>query len=125
MRRGDYLNVASHVISDEDFINIAWKFSKFIQNIVVLSDSKISNNVSDLISKKYANCLFLDDIDAFTAHCLMRYASALIISNSQFSLSAALLNKNALVALPTQWFGGTDRNLEKNINAQCRFQFLN
>ena len=82
MRRGDYLNVASHVVSDEDFVNIAQKFSKIFQRIVVLSDSKIPTHVSDQIVNNFSNSLFLDDIDAFTSHCIMRYATALIISNS-------------------------------------------
>jgi len=124
MRRGDYLNVASHVVNDDDFINIACNFSHLLNKIIVLSDSKIQTNITNYIELKYKNSHFLDSIDAFSAHCIMRQASILICSNSQFSLSAALLNKKALIVVPSQWFGGKDRVLETSIHSRCRFQFF-
>jgi hypothetical protein len=56
----------------------------------------------------------------------MRGAAALVCSNSQFSLVAAMLNPSALVMIPKQWFEGGDRSIEAPLHAKSAFQiFIN
>jgi hypothetical protein len=125
VRRGDYVNVASHLISDREFIELAGKFVGLVKHLVVVSDSPIEGAFRQSISSGYEHAMFLDDTDAITSHRIMRNARILVCSNSQFSLIAALLNPRALVVLPKQWFGQNDRAIEAPIHAACGFQVLN
>ncbi len=125
VRRGDYVNVASHLVSDREFIELAAKFAGLVKHLVVVSDSPIESAFRQSVSAGYERAMFLDNIDAFTSHRIMRNARILICSNSQFSLIAALLNPQALVALPKQWFGGKDRTIDVLIHEACGFQVLN
>jgi hypothetical protein len=124
VRRGDYLNVASHLVSDNEFFEIASKFQGIARNLVIVSDSPIEPLFRQTISAGYDQAIFLDNIDAFTTHRVMRGARILVCSNSQFSLIAALLNSKALVILPKQWFGKGNESLEAPIHALCSFQIL-
>lgn len=126
VRRGDYVNVASHLLADGEFTELADKFSGLVKHIAVVSDSPIGDDFRAAISARYEQAVFLDNIDAFTSHRVMRNARVLICSNSQFSLIAALLNPRALVILPKQWFGqGDDRAIETPIHEACTFQLMN
>lgn len=124
VRRGDYVNVASHLVSDREFFELAGRFAGLVKHLVVVSDSPIEDAFRKTISAGYDRAVFLDDIDAYASHCIMRKARVLVCSNSQFSLIAALLNQRALVVLPKQWFGGKDRAIEAPINEACGFQLL-
>ena len=125
VRCGDYVNVSSHLVADHEFIELAGKFVGLVKYIVVVSDSPIDVTFRQAVSAGYEQAVFLDDIDAFTSHRVMRNARILICSNSQFSLIAALLNPQALVVLPKRWFGQKDRALEAPIHEACGFQILN
>jgi hypothetical protein len=125
MRRGDYVNVASHLVSDHEFFELAGRFAGLVKHLVVVSDSPIEQAFRKTIAAGYEQAVFLDDVDAYTSHCVMRKARVLICSNSQFSLIAALLNPQALVVLPKQWFGEKDRAIEAPIHEACGFQVLN
>ena len=124
IRRGDYVNVASHLISDDEFIRQAAKFSGLINTVVVLSDSPISSTVQLAMSTHFGAVVCLDNVDAFTAHRIMRKARVFICSNSQFSLIAAMLNRSALVLIPKQWFSGDDRVIEQPLQSMCSFQIM-
>lgn len=124
VRRGDYINVASYLVADEDFLEIANKVSGLIGSIVIVSDSVISDTFRRKICDIYRNVLFLDKVDAVAAHRVMRNARVLICSNSQFSLVAALLNRRALIFLPKKWFGDKNQKLIASMNALCNFQIL-
>jgi hypothetical protein len=124
IRRGDYVNVASYLIADNDFIRQAVKFSGLVDSVVVLSDSPIGENVQQAMSIHFKNVICLDQADAFTAHRIMRKARIFICSNSQFSLIAAVLNKTALVLIPKQWFSGKDREIEQPLHSLCTFQLF-
>jgi hypothetical protein len=124
IRRGDYVNVASHLVPDEEFVRIAAKFSGLTPHVAVLSDSPIAPALRAAVSACYQGAAFLDNTDAFTAHRIMRGARILVCSNSQFSLIAAMLNPGALVVIPRQWFDGDDRAIEAPLNARCTFQIL-
>ncbi|MBU3590691.1 alpha-1,2-fucosyltransferase [Polynucleobacter sp. 78F-HAINBA] len=122
IRRGDYINVASHLMPNEVFLNAANKFNSLCKTIVVISDSRISQELKDGFNSKFEKCIFLDSIDAITAHCIMRMASVLICSNSQFSLVAAALNTRGVVLLPKNW--GDSVEIAAVINRLGNFQML-
>lgn len=124
VRRGDYLNVASHLVADREFIGLAEKFTGLVKYVAVVSDSPIDDSFRRAVSASYEQAVFLDSTDAFTSHRIMRNARILIGSNSQFSLIAALLNPQALVALPKQWFGQGNHAIEAPIHEACGFQIL-
>jgi len=124
VRRGDYVNVASHLIADGEFVRLARRFAGLADHVVVLSDSPIGSDFRGAVSPLFKEVLFLDDIDAFAAHRIMRSASILICSNSTFSLTAAVLNSSGLAIVPKQWYEGGDRHLEAAIHARCPFQIM-
>jgi hypothetical protein len=122
IRRGDYLNVASHLISDAVFLESTHKFSSLCETLVVVSDSSISQSLKNNFCNQFKNCVFLDNIDAISTHCLMRKASVLICSNSQFSLTAAALNTTGLVLIPKNW--GDAGDIAETISLFGHFQTL-
>ena len=124
IRRGDYVNVASHLISDGEFISLVRKFSGLINHAVILSDSPIEPDFRNAVSPHFSTVSFLDNIDPYSSHRVMRCARILICSNSTFSLTAAALNPNALVVVPKQWYGEKDREIEAPIHARCLFQMI-
>ena len=123
IRRGDYVNVASHLMADEEFLSATNKFSSLCDTLVIVSDSRISESLKTHFSTQFKDCIFLDNIDAYTTHCIMRNASALICSNSQFSLVAAALNTTGIVLIPTNW--GDSDDIAKTIGHFGSFQTLN
>lgn len=122
VRRGDYTNVASHLITQEEFLSVAKKFEGLVSRVVILSDSPIEADFRDAIESIFKIAHFLDNVDAYIAHRIMRNARVIVCSNSQFSLTAALLNPSALVIVPIQWFSGSHRRLEAPLNSVCSFQ---
>ena len=125
IRRGDYVNVASHLINEDVFLDCAKKFTKIIHNVAILSDSLINDQFKSSISEFFPNVKILCDLNADTSHLIMRRAKVLICSNSQFSLIAAALNDEALALVPSQWYGEGDRSLEAPIMSRCKFYAFN
>jgi Glycosyl transferase family 11 len=121
VRRGDYLNVASYLVADEEFLNLSRKFTGLVNSAVVLSDSPIDQHFRTVVASYFEEVHFLDSTDAYQAHRIMRAARILICSNSQFSLTAAALNVGALAIIPRQWFGDDARHLEVPIQGRSRF----
>jgi len=124
IRRGDYVNVASHLISNEEFISLIKKFSGLINYTVILSDSPIEPDFRSAVSNYFKTVMFLDNIDPYASHRIMRCARILICSNSTFSLTAAALNPGALVIIPKQWYAEKDREAEAPIHSRCSFQIM-
>ncbi len=124
IRRGDYLNVASHLVGDEQFAGIAKKFSKLLQGLVVLSDSPISADFKATMVPFFTQVAWMEELDTLQSHCLMRQARVLVCSNSQFSLTAGLLNNKGLVIFPRKWFGPGNEKIEKTLSNHCDFQIL-
>jgi hypothetical protein len=113
IRRGDYLQVASKLITIDEYLNLLKSIgSSFPKNVFVLSDSEISKTERTSITKVLgADHLvkYLDSplIDAFHAHGLLRNSSILITSNSTFSFTAGLLGRsNQKVFSPTNFHSG-------------------
>jgi hypothetical protein len=124
IRRGDYVNVASHLIADETFASIAKKFSAIANQAIILSDSPIDGELKAILGNHFPEIVFLDNIDPFSSHFIMRHAKILICSNSTFSLTAGLLNESGLVVIPKKWYGDNEKNIEKRIQEMCEFQII-
>lgn len=125
IRRGDYINVSSHIVDDVDFINMAKPYASFVPSVIVISDSEVSDLIKENVTNLFLQCSFVVGGDLHTAHALIRQAKYLICSNSQFSLSAAILNEVVQqIFVPTQWFSDINTIMQKPINSLCRFQVL-
>lgn len=122
VRRGDYVNVASHLVSDSEFLQLAKKFSLLLSHAVLLSDSPFESDFKEKMGQMFQSVTYLDQLDAYSSHWLMRQAQVLVCSNSTYSLTAAQLNPKALVVLPKQWFGPDDQDIELPIQKLCTFQ---
>lgn len=114
IRRGDYLQVASHLVAIDEYLNILSLTSGLIpKRLIIVSDSQISNEskiaFSSLLSDK--EVIFLDSLhlDSFKVHCLLREAEVLVTANSTYSFSAALLGRENQVAFsPMQFHSGSN-----------------
>ena len=114
LRRGDYLNVASHIVADQDLLPILGGLIQTgIKNLLFISDSEVNHDFfrRHLPSTIRQECVVGGDL--YLSHALMRRAKVLITSNSQFSLSAALLNPQGLRLMPRVWFSGRHANLNE------------
>jgi len=108
LRRGDYLNVASHLVTDEDVFLVLNRLARMgVKKAVLISDSPICVDSFSLYVPGISDWDVLISDDIFLCHAVMRLASILVISNSQFSLSAALLSfcDDSFIIMPRQWFG--------------------
>lgn len=126
LRRGDYLNVASHIVSSDGLDTTAVKFSNIINRVLIVSDSKIEDGEFSKIRASYGArvCILDGDNDPNLTHSLMRNAAILICSNSQFSLSAGMLS-SGLKIIPKKWFGNRFSSLNSVIDGASDFAILN
>ena len=106
IRRGDYLNVASYLINDESFLSLAKRVSSFLKNLLIVSDTPLSFNMENGLSKLDTKITVSIGGDPHLTHGLMRLSDILICSNSQFSMSAAFLRgEDKLTICPSQHDG--------------------
>ena len=106
LRRGDYLKVASHIVSTSEVIKASSKFTNICESLIVISDSDLNELDKNLIySVGYKNVIPIISGDPLEAHQLMRNSKVLITSNSQFSFSAAIFS-SAIVLIPKKWYSG-------------------
>jgi hypothetical protein len=125
IRRGDYLHVASHLVSDETYLDLMAKISYFMPaNLLVFSDSKLTADFKTKLDNNLENRikpLYVDDpqVSEYVVHDAMRMADFLITANSTFSFSAALLGKEGQLRLSPLKFQGGDRNAD---NSNLYFQ---
>lgn len=100
VRRGDYLNVASKIITSEEYFEFFERIANiFPETVFFISDSLFSDNEKRQIIKILSSkrkIIFLDgpNHDSFKVHCLMRMSEVLVTSNSTYSFSAGLLGKS-------------------------------
>jgi len=125
VRRGDYLNVASHLVSSKELDGIAAQFSGLVDRILILSDSPIGATEFEQVRSKFPGRLHVidSDPDPILAHSLMRNATVLVCSNSQFSLSAGLLS-NGLKIIPKVWFGADASRINLAVGKLSDFSVL-
>ena len=124
LRRGDYVNVASYLVPDADSIEAAAAFAAFLPTVIVLSDSAVPDASIRALQARFRHVIVPTDMSDIAAHGLMRRAGVLIASNSQFSLSAALLRDAGLALLPGQWFGAGQEALESLAQSLTGFRML-
>jgi len=121
LRRGDYLQVASKIVQESEVLKLLEKINRFLpQNLIVVSDSEITDQNLDRI-KKVANVSNVEKIiggDLHAVHGLMRQSKILIASNSTFSISAALTMTNGGTTIfPANPYGSPMPNLNRNFNS--------
>jgi hypothetical protein len=124
VRRGDYVNVASHVVGDQTIITVMDSVAKLIDKCVVISDSPIHSDVREAAQRKFKVVSFLDspNFSETDAHVVMQHAKFLVTSNSQYSLTAALLGKG-ICLVPKVWFSGEPEFLQA-IDGLGEYQLL-
>jgi hypothetical protein len=112
IRRGDYLKVASKIVSVEDYLEIVNVVGSLAsRKVVVISDSELSDEDKSRLQKALDvnELIFLDSpgLDPFNIHCLLREAKLLITGNSTYSFSAGLLGRQGqIVFSPMQFHKG-------------------
>jgi hypothetical protein len=125
LRRGDYLNVATHLISCEEILKMCKKLPKVLKNIIIFSDSKESDNqkfVADL-KEIFYSVKWMDKVDNLNTHKIMTKANFLMCSNSQFSTTAAYLGKGFSI-IPQKYSSDNDYVFQYE-NKQTSFALLN
>ena len=125
LRRGDYLNVATHLISCEEILKMCKKLPKVLKNIIIFSDSKESDNqkfVADL-KEIFYSVKWMDKVDNLNTHKIMTKANFLMCSNSQFSTTAAYLGKGFSI-IPQKYSSDNDYIFQYE-NKQTSFALLN
>ena len=115
VRRGDYLQVASLLVSTNQYVELLESIQPLLSNdIVFVSDSKFSESEIELLTQAVGSdrkCHYLDspDIEPFAVHCLLRSSSVLVCANSTFSFTAGILGKNGQrVFSPLNFHSGSD-----------------
>lgn len=68
VRRGDYVNIASHLVSAREF----FEFAGLVKHIVVVSDSSIEESFRQRVSAGYKQAAFLDVSMPCIASCVLR-----------------------------------------------------
>ena len=112
IRRGDYLKVASKIITIDDYVNIVHVIENLVVGkIIVVSDSIVSDEDKSKLQSNLAKSelVFLDapELDSFYTHCLLREAKLLVTANSTYSFSAGLLGRQGqTVFSPMQFHSG-------------------
>lgn len=116
LRRGDYLNVASHIVADQDLLPVLRGLIQIgVNSLLFISDGEVNLDFfrRHLPSTIRQECVVGGDL--YLSHALMRRAKVLITSNSQFSLSAALLNDQGFRLMPKVWFSGRHADLQEKL----------
>jgi len=104
IRRGDYLNNGPiTTVDDNSLYRAARKVIKLVKKLLIVSDTPLSPEMAALITSLPINSLVIAGGEPSVLHGLMRLSDILICSNSQFSLTAALLrDKYALTIYPSR-----------------------
>ena len=129
IRRGDYLNVASKVVSTEELNRFINKIKKLLpSNILISSDSVLPVAEQDMLASNLEefNLVYIDPReDSLLVHDLMRSSSILVASNSTFSFTAGLLAKRGCtVFFPTNYFGQGHLSDSKSFIFRQPFEYL-
>lgn len=104
VRQSDYLNVSSLVLSAEKTAHFVKRLlSLRPDRIIFCSDGKLDTPMLGRIVGRPVEGLVCDDF--FLVHALFRRADILITANSQFSVSAGLLEDRILTFYPKKYFG--------------------
>jgi len=130
VRRGDYLKVASRILTLEESIDGFARFSSltsgpiFITSDDILSEKDLSYCKEQL---KLARFIVVDpSTDLHIVHSLMRSASFLFTSNSTFSWTAGMLNvrDTPMIISPTSFFGDKDQRFNDLFRTRSSWMVL-
>lgn len=125
IRRGDYLRVASYLIDEHAFYEALCSVSKLTANVLLLSDSNLSESFVDKINGLRLNIKFLRGGSPGLAHGLMRLSRILICSNSQYSYTAAFLREQtSLTLLPSRHEADENSEFNKFLRSMSAFQLF-
>jgi hypothetical protein len=124
LRRGDYLNVASHIVDDKTVGRLLSPLAELVRDVVLVSDGPISGELLSLTSGLFEGVRDASDLPWDQAHIAMRMARVLVTSNSQFSLAAGLLREHGLTITPAKWWGPELAKLEQRLALTSDFRIL-
>jgi hypothetical protein len=119
VRRGDYLRVASHIVTDSMWLGVVERIKPLTStNLVITSDSEIpqetKNEVHRIFKESSIRVIYLEGntTDECILHDFMRSSNVLVASNSTYSFSAAALSMpNTFCVIPSVFYG--DKELEE------------
>jgi hypothetical protein len=125
LRRGDYLNVASHLVDDQRLEAAALKFKNLFAKVLILSDSHIPPDLFCTLRAYYGPHLHIIDRepDPQFSHSLMRNCDLLIGANSQFSLTAGLLSGNIQLS-PKIWYSDENQDLNDELGTLSSYALI-
>jgi hypothetical protein len=131
IRRGDYLNVASHLISDQQYLDLVSKIVTILPSqLFIFSDSSINDDFKsnlEKILKDEVRAIYVDSdkVNDLVVHAALRQADLLVTSNSTFSFSAALLGKeNQIQFSPLKFQRGNESTIFANLAYQSAGNFF-
>lgn len=118
LRRGDYLFVASHLITELQVIKLISKISDFLpEKVFIASDGEIDASLFDWFKVNKPNIQVIqteNEINPFVLHDLMRNSRLLVAANSTYSFSAALLSSEKTLSFIPQIFYKEDLERAKD-----------
>lgn len=126
LRRGDYLNVASHVVPDEAFVSALLTYAQDLEAVVLLSDGEPGATARARLEGTFRHFWVPERLSAWDTHRVLLASAMMIGSNSQFSLVAALLHESGRVLLPSRWAGRPvdQAAWEAEVTGLCAFRAM-
>ena len=125
VRRGDYLNVATYVVDDAALCRAVAKVSRLVKHLLVVSDSPLSPGMAATLQKLPLNAVVAVGGLPLMVHGLMRLSDVLVCSNSQFSLSAAVMrDSHSLTLYPARHEADPASYSNAFLNSIREFQVL-
>lgn len=120
IRRGDYVQVSSHLVSFESYIDLLIRIKRFLPpDIVFFCDSELDETFKETILFEFADKRITfcegNEYRDIEVHEFMRRSRVLITGNSTFSITAGLLaSKETIIFSPIIFFGMTNDFLSVN-----------
>jgi len=125
IRKGDYLNVASRILTVHDILpSLEIVKNYFPKKVICVTDGLFSESekiqLQEVLRKGSVETIVFHEgaiqfVDPTVLHDLMRCANFLVTSNSTFSFSAGLLNRipDSIILIPITFYGdlGNDTSL--------------
>lgn len=125
IRRGDYVNVATHLVADKAFVQAAKSVRKLVNNFLIVSDSPLSDYLIAQFGALGTKCITATGGGPHLTHSMMRLSDILICSNSQYSLTAgALRGAEGLTLYPSQHDGDPNSESNRFLNEIRDFQVI-
>ena len=124
LRRGDYLNVASHIVTDRMALEVVLSWAHLIRRVVIVTDSPIPAEMLAQLNEIFEDVIDASTLSSYDAHVAMRMAGVLVASNSQFSLTAALLKEQGLSLIPSRFWGNGNDKLEIQVARVADFRLV-